>query len=58
MCRLTRPCSSLTALAARDSFSASTVMQNGSCWFCGFTRPSFINSPNGAGICVRNRCIA
>ncbi len=30
MCRLTRPCSSLTALAARDSFSASTVMQNGS----------------------------
>ncbi len=30
MWRLTRPCSSLTPLAARESFSASTVMQNGS----------------------------
>ncbi len=40
MWRLTWPCSSLTPLAARDNFSASTVMQNGSFAFFGFTRPS------------------
>jgi hypothetical protein len=38
--RLTWPCSSLTPLAARESFSASTVMQNGSCRVSGFTGPA------------------
>src|SRR5205807_2176566 len=58
ICRLTRPCSSLTALADRESLSASTVMQKDSCWLSGLTRPSFITSGNGAGICPRKRCIA
>src|SRR5213078_3049384 len=47
ICRLTRPCSSLTALAERESLSASTVMQKDSCWLSGLTRPSFITSGNG-----------
>ena len=38
------------AAASRAMFSASAS--------CGFTRPNFINSANGAPICVRNRCIA
>ena len=43
MRRETCPCSALTALARRESFSASTVMQNVSPSFCGSTRPSPIN---------------
>ena len=38
--RDTSPCSADTALARRDSFSPSTVMQNSSCWFSGCSRPS------------------
>ncbi len=53
MCRLTSPCSSLTALAARESFSASTVMQNGSCSSSGFTRPRPSSSLNGTFNCVQ-----
>ena len=41
--RLTWPCRLLTALARRESFSPSTVMQNVSCSFCGSTRPRPIN---------------
>ena len=37
--RETWPCSELTALARRESFRPITVMQNGSCSFCGSTRP-------------------
>ena len=37
--RETWPCSELTAFARRESFRPITVMQNGSCSFCGSTRP-------------------
>ena len=43
MRRVTWPCRLLTALARRESFSPSTVMQNVSCSFCGSTRPRPIN---------------
>ena len=39
MARETSPCRADTALARRDSFSPSTVMQNSSCGLCGFSRP-------------------
>ncbi len=41
--RVTWPCRLLTALARRESFRPSTVMQNVSCSFCGSTRPRPIN---------------
>src|SRR5262245_28418132 len=47
ICRLTRPCNSLTPLAARDNFKASTVIQKGSLSLRGLTRPNLIISGNG-----------
>ena len=43
MRRVTWPCRLLTALARRESFSPSTVMQKVSCSFCGSTLPKPIN---------------
>ncbi len=39
MRRVTWPWRLLTALARRESFNPKTVMQKGSCSFCGSTRP-------------------